>query len=159
MSAIQELYDCIKNLEKEDGFEEFDDFYDKVMAKEILFGMEDIQKICLIFKDKDNIMEPHNYISLERMTFITIDNCGIERGFDELIRGIIKIADINPVESKGYMNMLMNGYSKDDIDIFAKLLKKYNKEDRKKIGEFVSELIDARPEIYSDKGSIILSAV
>lgn len=159
MNRIEELYECIKNLDTEDGFEEFDDFYDKVMAKEILFEIEDIEKICLIFNDKDNLMEPHNFVSLRRMTFKTINNFSIERGFDELIKGIIKIADINSVESKGYMNMLLNSYSKEDISTFAKLLENYNKDDQRKIGILVNELIEDNPQIYMDKGTVILNAV
>ena len=104
-------------------------------------------------------MEPHNFVSLRRMTFKTINNFSIERGFDELIKGIIKIADINSVESKGYMNMLLNSYSKEDISTFAKLLENYNKDDQRKIGILVNELIEDNPQIYMDKGTVILNAV
>ncbi|MBQ3423470.1 MAG: hypothetical protein IJH34_17840 [Romboutsia sp.] len=162
MSMIEQLYYYIKNLDQdEDGFEEFEEFYEKVKKKEISFGIEDIEKICLIFNDKHsiNVMEPHNYMALKRMTFITINKIGVEKGFDELIKGLIKIADNNPVESKGYMNMLLNGYSKDDITIFANLLQKYSEEDRKKIKSLVKKLTDYDYENYNDKGSIILNVV
>ena len=159
MSKIGALYACIKNLEEEDGFEEFDEFYDKVMSKEIIFNLEDIKKICLIFNDDNNIMEPHNFMALRRMTFITIDNYGIEKGFDELIKGLIEIVDNNHVESKCYINMLMNSYDESNISIFAELLNNYKKEDKKKIGNLVKELIVISPDEYKERGNIILSVL
>lgn len=111
MGNIEELCKCIKNLEEEDGFEKFDDFYDKVMSKEILLNTEDIKKICMIFINSNNIMEPHNYIALEKMTFATINNGDLKNGFKQLIEGLIEISDKNTTESQGYLKMLINSYS------------------------------------------------
>ena len=156
MSRIEELYNCIENLLQEDGFEEFDDFYDKVENKKIIFNLEDIKKICLIFKEKNNTMEPHNYIDLQRMTFFTIDNYEIGKGFKELVSGLIEIVDYNLTETLGYLNMLMNSYEKEHIKVFADILGEYDRLDRVKICKLVEDLIDRRPDLFKEKGDIIL---
>lgn len=159
MENIAGLYKCIKNLEEEDGFEKFDDFYDKVMSKEIVLNTEDIKKICMIFINNNNIMEPHNFIALEKMTFATINNGDLKEGFKQLIEGLIEILDKNTTESQGYLKMLINSYSIKDINIFSNILEKYPYESKKKIGELINNLILIKPDLYKEKGNIILKAI
>ena len=84
---------------------------------------------------------------------------GLKKGFNELSKGLIEIVDNNPVESKCYINMLINSYDESNISIFTELLNNYKKEDKKKIGNLVKELIVMSPDEYKEKGNIILSVL
>ena len=120
---VEELNFNAHNFEEE-NFEEFDDIYDAVMNNEMEVDENDIIKLCRIFYTPFQEIHPHQYIKIQRITFYVIRKVGKEKGFENLIHGLIEMPNQYVDE---YLKMFKNSYSQKDIMLFKTILKKYSK--------------------------------
>lgn len=124
----------------EESFERFEEIYDMVCEGKAYFLLEDITELCKIFAKEFEALEPHQYVKIRSMTYLTIDRYGLEIGFQKLLDGLFYIIDYNETETEGYLNMLLSSYSKEAICIFSKKLLGYDLEFRKKIYQLLRGL-------------------
>lgn len=157
--AIDQLYQHLDNMGTDEAFEDFDELYEQVTNNEVTFRLSDIEKLCLIFRENIKYMEPHQFVKIRKMTYITINRYGVNDGFKELVKGINQIIDFNLTETRGYLNMLMNGYNDNEIKVFADILTNYSKPFIEKICKLIVDMKNQQPQYYEKKGSIILNIV
>lgn len=153
------LLNCIGKLDTEEGFEKFDEIYDAIKDGSSIFKMEDIKELCLILRKPSENMEPHQFIKIEKMTYLTINEYGIEGGFKELLEGLMLLVDYNPIETQGYLNMLMNSYSDEEISIFSKIAQSYPSKFKEKISKLIIDLMESKPQVYENKVKAVLDKI
>lgn len=125
-----ENYDC----------EQIGKIYFGVRDDNILVGVEDIVPLCKMFTYEFEDTEPVNDQLIVKMTFHIIDRCGMEKGLQELVKGLMEIYDKsianygnkklpgNTYEGfmdyiKDYVNSFIASYNETDMVMFGKLIK------------------------------------
>lgn len=112
---------------EEESFERFDDIYDAIRQNKMLVEGEDILQLCDIFKRPFKEMHPHQYNKICKITFHIIDEIGIEKGFELLIKGLKNMPESH-VED--YLRMLYCSYSEKEIELFLDKVKDISKEEQ-----------------------------
>lgn len=134
---VSELDFCAHDVEEE-SFERFDDIYDAVRQKKFLVEGEDILQLCNIFKRPFKEIHPHQYNKICKITFHIIDEIGIEKGFELLIKGLKDMPESCIHE---YLWMLSRSYDEKEIALFQDKLKEVSKEEQEYIWRCWNECV------------------
>lgn len=134
---VSELDFCAHDVEEE-SFERFDDIYDAVWQKKFLVEGEDILQLCNIFKRPFKEIHPHQYNKICKITFHIIDEIGIEKGFELLIKGLKNMPECHVNE---YLWMLSCSYDEKEIALFQDKLQEVSKEEQEYIRQCWNECV------------------
>lgn len=134
---VSELDFCAHDVEEE-SFERFDDIYDAVWQKKFLVEGEDILQLCNIFKRPFKEIHPHQYNKICKITFHIIDEIGIEKGFELLIKGLKDMPESHIHE---YLWMLSCSYDEKEIALFQDKLQEVSKEEQEYIRQCWNECV------------------
>ncbi len=133
---ITKLYEALENYD----CEQIGRIYFGVRDGKISVGEEDIVPMCRMFTYELQDTEPTNDQLIMKITFHIIDNCGMEKGLQELVKGLMEIYD-KSITSYGnktisgntyeglmdyireYVNMFIASYKDTDMILFGKLIR------------------------------------
>ena len=134
---VSELDFCAHDVEEE-SFERFDDIYDAVRQNKLLVEGEDILQLCDIFKRPFKEIHPHQYNKICKIIFYIIDEIGIEKGFELLIKGLKNMPESHV---KDYLGMLSRSYDEKEVALFQDKLKEVSKEEQEYIWRCWNECV------------------
>ncbi len=134
---VSELDFCAHDVEEE-SFERFDDIYDAVRQNKFLVEGENILQLCNIFKRPFKEIHPHQYNKICKITFHIIDEIGVEKGFELLIKGLKNMPESHV---KDYLWMLSCSYDEKEIALFQDKLQEVPKEDEEYIWRCWNECV------------------
>ena len=172
------MRDIIRKIYESTKSGEFDDYGDILLSvydgdEKLL--LEDIVPLCRFLSCDFEYMEYSQTVEIPTMTYMAIENCGMEEGLCELIKGLEELYEEGLKDSQKswfngtcedhierYFSMFIMSYKAEEMILFGKLISENASSDFKlKALEILRESINynKNKEGYEMKGNLLAESI